>query len=626
MRSYKLEYLRFGNPKGGILRAGDPYLIMRDSNPVEPKDCPFNQLELLTNLHQLRYRSNQSDKDKLDIINELSDRIKRFFLEIEERGEYPIQIDLVLNANELGLIPFELILDEQRKPLFVYRDKPLILTRRIRQNYFISKGENWPTIPRVLFAYANPNYDGYHEVPSKGHKDSLLWALRNWMDETTFGKSDRTLKILENASIESLTDALEKANNKNRNGGAKKEKPFTHLHILAHGALIPDKVIANNAEYGVALYSENEKPTRFKEITDLLASLDNKPFVVSYMICDGANNINVLQHERNIVQVTHEIGVPIVLGSQLPLTFEGSVQIATDFYNGIFNGDDVRKAIHEVRCNLFEKKLGHDWLSFVSYVRLPEGYEDYLEENNLERELAALKNISKKSEAIIHHNSKNPDDYEEIIFCLKERIDKLEEQIQKVKRNNNRVGVYEENAGLLGSAHKRWAELVFHRNIALEKDVTASYDEQKLILNQAISWYKKAADYNLSHHWSIVQYLSLQTVLNPNFDAQYYWHAAMQSAINDSKKEKEIWAFGSLAELHLLSLSGDKAAKYKGLTDAVKSLVSRSKKANDGFPIESTRKQLERYVNWWTNENGFNVPPNRFDATELKKVFELLGK
>jgi hypothetical protein len=528
----------------------------------------------------------------------------------------------VLNANELGLLPFELLLDGAGGPCFASRERPVVLTRRIRQA-FIGQKEHWPTVPRVLFAYANPGYGHFPEVPWREHLDALAWALRPW---TGGGASDPghsgVLTELPDASFESLSQTLREADS---GSGGKTPRPYTHVHLLAHGALLPDPLIPNNPEYAVALCSADRQPTRFQQITSLLQGLERKPFVVSYMICDSANNFNPLREERNITQVTHEVGVPIVVGSQLPLTFSGSCQIVEGLYGGILNGRDVRSALHEVRCRLYEKKdTGHDWLSLVSYVRLPEGYEDYLEESVLVRELAALRTIGRRVDALLENPASTRDEYDEVIYTVRERIGVLEQQMSRIDALKIRRGVFEENAGLLGSAWKRLAELLFQRNRAGGEQAEASLRQQRDAMEMARDWYKRAADHNLSHHWSAVQYLSLQAVLSGELKEVHYWHAALQAATNDAVRENEIWAYGSLAELYLLDPAGDPDSSVQMAAGALRTLTVRARAAGDDFPVESTRKQLLRYIRWWTPEHGYALPV-RLGGTRIGRLIEALA-
>jgi hypothetical protein len=88
------------------------------------------------------------------------------------------------------------------------------------------------------------------------------------------------------------------------------------------------------------------------------------------------------------------------------------------------------------------------------------------------------------------------------------------------------------------------------------------------------------------------------------------------------KNAAECWAYGTLCELTLLGprLGGirdlDKAKANAAL------LVASARKANKAFAIESTHRQINRYVWWWTNEHGFfpGVKDLSQDARELLEV------
>jgi hypothetical protein len=43
-------------------------------------------------------------------------------------------------------------------------------------------------------------------------------------------------------------------------------------------------------------------------------------------------------------------------------------------------------------------------------------------------------------------------------------------------------------------------------------------------------------------------------------------------------------------------------------------LVQSATAAGESFPIESTRRQINRYICWWTNANGFF--PKRHDLCD----------
>jgi hypothetical protein len=50
---------------------------------------------------------------------------------------------------------------------------------------------------------------------------------------------------------------------------------------------------------------------------------------------------------RNVVEL-HRLGIPVLLASQLPFTMAGSVVMAREFYRYLLEGDDVRRALHDL--------------------------------------------------------------------------------------------------------------------------------------------------------------------------------------------------------------------------------------------------------------------------------------
>ena len=85
-----------------------------------------------------------------------------------------------------------------------------------------------------------------------------------------------------------------------------------------------------------------------------------------------------------------------------------------------------------------------------------------------------------------------------------------------------------------------------------------------------------------------------------------------------------IWAMGSLIELCLLaSLAGQNPliSEAKEVWAQMKQAVA-ALEPPDPFPIESTERQLRRYVGWWTTANGFF--PGRSDLAA--EAASLLGQ
>ncbi|MEN2282414.1 CHAT domain-containing protein [Algoriphagus sp. SE2] len=591
MQSILIEYLRFDDLATGVMMPDKSYLRLKASEPVGSVKITIGHKELLQKLYDLRYEVNFSQEEKKEKIIELSKLIKSFMADFSASEEEPIQIDLVLNPSELGLLPFELLLDDQDIPWFTKEDKKVILTRRIRQN-FIAKEEKWPIIPKVLFVYSNPTYGSFREVPWKEHRSFLKYALRSWITEDMDQNDENEVfTIIPNASLLDLKSKITEADNSG--------KPFTHIHVLAHGTEIIEPF---DREFGVALSNENNKPSKVEDFVTIFDELKIKPFTVTYCICDSGNFISPISGEKNIVHSTHKRGVPIVIGSQLPLSFGGAKVIVRDFYNSLLGGEDVRRAIHKTRCNLYTTlKETHDWMSMVAYVRLPEGYADYLLENNIKRELAALKTIRSNADKLIESQSGTIDDYDSLINDLNSRINILGIQIENDDKRDSQLSL--EMVGLMGSASKRLAEIYFYKSRLSDTDSLELRAQQRKCLEESQVWYKKASLSNLSHHWSLVQFISLHYVLTGEVLVKYATAAeiAIENAIIENPNE--VWAYGSRLELGLLLNQPESE-----LMETLKKLEDQAKKidSQDNFPLRSTHLQLMRYKEWWIADNEYS--------------------
>jgi hypothetical protein len=591
MESVLIEYLRLDNLDTAVLRGGDRYILAHKELPVKQVTTPVSQYELLKKLKEcLRYKSNISAEEKWKTIVEISGVIKPFFIDIAGFGYKNCQLDLVLSASELGLLPFELLLDDNQIPWFADAEKNIALTRRVRLGQ-MEKSLSWPFTPKVLFIYA---HGGFQEVPFERHQAAFDFALNKWGGTG----NDKVYKILAEPTFEVLSAEL-KANDE-------AGKQYTHVHLLAHGDLILDRDDPGDFEYGIKFGKGDSPTTNTLAIKELFESLAVKPFVVNYMICDGANFSNPLKADKNPVQVTHKAGVPMVLGSQYPLSMEGSVRITNKLYAALFNGNDIREILTDIRLDLFKKKEEHhDWISLVSYIRLPEGYSDYLYKVALTLEMQSLKSAKGKADILLLKKNVNDDDFLEVITSLKNSIAALEKKLDETGNDPRYQNETLENIGLLGSAFKRLAELYFIMRRVKNKETIA---DEKDALEQALQYYKKASERNLSHHWSLVQYISLDIVLNKELSDMDYWYTARKAANQAIAKNKDDeYAYGSLLELLFLgpvTLNQNEALIDKALTG----LVDACNKVKAGtYALETTWFQLNRYNTWWIPSNAYNI-------------------
>jgi hypothetical protein len=210
---------------------------------------------------------------------------------------------------------------------------------------------------------------------------------------------------------------------------------------------------------------------------------------------------------------------------------------------------------------------------------------------------------------------------------LRIRIDNLD-RFQIRHRGQTTGRVMSENLGLLGSAEKRLAELYFRR--AQLGDGQADWTRRaEEALGRARSWYEKGFVGNLSDHWTGVQALSLEAVLTGGIGRVGQWYAAMEAAETDSQREGEVWAFGSLAELYLLAPLAGQGSRLDDAGRQLDELARRMYQIGpDRFPVQSTKRQLERYVQWWTKGNGYfgRSPDLAGEASQLLEVLSRASK
>jgi hypothetical protein len=604
MQSLLLEFFRFHSLKTGIWRQGDPYLISTGTEcPVREFTSPMEHEDFLALIQDLRYQGNADGrKAALKKIGEIACNILGTdCLTAISSSISPLQLDLVVNPAEVAALPFEAATDTEGRPLFARDDRVVVLTRRVRHG-FAETGVHWPASPRFLYAWAAP--PGVGNVPSHEHEMALRSALEPWLpvqqgSSSTPDSSD-VLWTLGEVTLRKLQEACRTA--------VEKKKPFTNVHLLAHGYPVGE---APKQHFGIALRGEDGDlhAVTPDELKNALAPLVGHTVVVTLATCDAANLTNTITSKRSIAHELHELGFPIVAASQFPLTVPGSTLMIETFYGALLAGKDVRVALHETRVALYKSQhqFGHDWASLVGYARLPEGYADHLLDVMLDSMLASLKMMQGCSDQLVTQGDQNPMAFDRVEQQLRRRIETLIEFLKGAEETGRR-GVLEENLGLLGSAEKRRAELCFVRSGLGEE----AHWKQRMreALKRSRAWYRQGYKCNLSHHWTGVQCLSLEAVLDGRIANPGLWYAALTAAEDDkgNKNPKQvIWALGSLAELHLLAPLAGQSSRANEATDVLAEMKTRvgAFEDRDTFPLESTERQFRRYVTWWTTANGF---------------------
>lgn len=620
MKSLLVEFYRYGKNESGMLRAGDYYLVATGQEPVAQVEMPIGHVELVDYLDALRYEDGGERERRDEALTKLAEIVAEILgpPTTAAPGTAALQLDLVTNPAELSALPFEAALGADGMPLFAAADPTVVLTRRVRRGFHGSRVAWW-TRPRVLFVTAAPGAGG--RVPAEEHLSALREALNPWTEPLrdlpqAVPDERRVLTIVERASLTAIHRACADA--------ADEGRPFTHVHVLAHGTQIGDGL---RARFGLELYSaQGDRPERVsaEQLCEALGPIDRSPVVVTLAACDAGNQVNSIGGGASVAHALHRTGVPIVIASQLPLTFAGSITLTREFYRRCLAGDDVRTALHAARTALHaqRERIGHDWASVVAYVELPEDYTDRLHEVALQAEWASLETVHVWSDHLINHHTENPDLVGVVIQRLAQRIDNLQ-RLLTMPGYQRLAGTREENLGLLGSAEKRLAELHF-REARLGTDRDAALAQTHAALERAHGRYAEAFRRNLSHHWTGVQQLSLEAVLTGRISRIGQWYAAHEAAEANTDNPDEVWAYGSLAELHMLAAKAGQAPQTERARTALIALAQRVRASGCGrFPIDSTRRQLRRYVDWWTSENGF-FGGNADLAAEAGELLEVL--
>jgi hypothetical protein len=589
--SLLVQILRFGGDTG-VIRANDPYLVARGDEVAEEYRMELDHEEFLDYLDDLRYVRAIPDAERRGALDKVAGTITRM-LAVQPRPR-ALQVDLVINAKELAALPFEAVNGADGRPLLVRREPTVELTRRVR-GAFRGRTPRWPAKPHVLLISSAPE----EPVPLEAHEHAMRTALTPWI-EPLEGYPDavpderHVLTVLDQATLASIADACREATT-----------PFSHVHVLAHGTEVAH---GERKRFGLRLWADHGREAAdvtADQLVEALGAGSALPTVVSVTACDSADVGSTIVSGSSVAHALHAAGVPVVVASQFPLTFDGSTLMVETFYGWLLAGADVRDAIHRTREELYRRRhtTGHDWMSLVAYVQLPEGYIDHLLDVRLQAELASLQTAQLWADHLARRPTGSAEVFEDVAGRLRDRIANLERWAAHAERMG-RSDLLEENHGLLGSAHKRLAELYFCRAGTVEHP-ERSLERSRRELEKSRVWYARAFAGNFSAHWLGVQQLSLEAVLHGAISQPWQWHAALQAArVACETAPDEVWGCGSRAELHLLAPYAGEGRQLEEAERALSELADRRPEV-DSFPVESTARQLRRYATWWTAPNGF---------------------
>jgi tetratricopeptide (TPR) repeat protein len=630
--SFSLHLVRSGAAHNQLASPLTPYVGLCGRFGVSTVHLPWEQRELEREVSRLRYTRAGADvsaderqytlrrlgEQVGEVLGGLSGLAAELALAEARAGdEGMVHLRLRTWGNELAAVPFEIAVapagvpGEGRRVALKSR-APVCLTREVIGAHTVPVV--WDRPVRVLYAWAAP---ADSTVPFEANLDALREAVSQlvpWKSDADerLAELQGVLTVLPFASLEDIERACA-------------ERAYTHVYLLAHG-------VASAAEgqmrYGIALHRRPREPearvVTGQELAIALGahraggSIRPMPSVVTLAVCDGGAQGSVVAPGGSVAHALHEQGVAWVVASQFPLHFEASVDLARIWMGELLRGTDPRWAVQRLRSALaLRYGTTHDWGAILAYAAFPDDFAAQAE-RFLRRQLKArVRAMEKSAQERAAKDRKNPR-LAEFLQGLMARIDEAYTDAERALgvpsqqrfdsgqrddelRHRQERALRAEFLGLWAAATKR---------LGLAFEDAGASDRARACFEAALKRYHEAASFEVAQHWPLVQYLSLGVVLGRPPPARV-WKAAMSAAITaieGSDPQEAMWAYGSLAELYLLSskLPGDDWPFYEqdggNLRDKLLQAIGELRRRlppDDPFPLRSTRDQFARYASHW---------------------------
>ncbi|WP_395740586.1 CHAT domain-containing protein [Prosthecobacter sp.] len=659
MRSITLEILRHGPPHNQLLSPLTPYLALCESHAATTVTVPFEHAQFLQRLRALSYELPDAIRvfqleDTGREMGALLAKIPSLIAEISQcctagNGKL-LHLRMIVSASELAQLPFELMISHNGFPgegraLVLQTNQPVCLTREVRQSSCVSPEWNREgRRPRILFVAASP--PGVDAVPLESHLLALRAAIDPWVfhpdDETKASdKIAEHLVVLPQATIEQIREQC-------ATGG------FSHVHILAHGLAKSDPTTGERS-YGLALHDSRDPAGR--NIVDgktLARTLRTDressfapadPLVVTLASCNAGTVGSVMSFAgagASVAHALHAEGIPVVIASQFPLSFRGSVMMVETLYGGLLKGDDPRELMHDLRGQLHGAiPETHDWASLVLYAALPARFERQLASFKVDQAhwqvRAALNHVdwlitqgrgrkgTTETDAPGEEKKISPADEQEgekrvevakrrlrdLAQCAKAEIDEAAspappkrdfEEWARARRHYSRI------SGFISAAEKRHSELVLKKH-----KVPGKRDSNRIkqMLVRSMDAYWDSFFYDRSKVWALVQHIYVQCILEPHLDGreaplpserspELLWDTALNASLADLQAEgslDQLWARDNLLELRLLH------GHFKNKKIDVKNAASRQRK----LEMSGSAREHIRAIRGITGGKGFDL-------------------
>lgn len=636
IRDIRLEFLRSGPAHNQLLSPLTPYLALCGADGPVSVHLPFEHRQLLSRLARLRYEIDGAPvaaSQRAAELEELGAAIGRALGGIPElvsalraaRAETGrlANIQLKVSAYELSLVPFELTLAPADSS---GSSAPLLLHTLTGMTREIRRGEplvsEWNRPPRILYAFASP--PDLPAVPAQGHLDALRRAIDPWIairdtDEERVDEVEKMLTVLADASVRRISEACRGAD-------------YTHVHILAHGAPVAG---SDERRFGLVLaadHADGHVVVDGESLALALRSLDSggaprrPPTVVTLATCDSGNAGSVLTPGGSIAHELHAQDIPWVVASQFPLWMRASDIAVETLYRGLLEGHDPRWVLHALRQRLRIELPGtHDWASIVAYAAIAPDLEAQVGRFRSRQIKARMEIGFARMDRLVGVDAAPGDqaargdrtqveaELEQLGRRIRRDMDSWcrEQAAQRDPRERA------ERLGMAAASEKRIAIVHAHRSKeAGDKDDRASREAYR----KSRRLYKAALKAEPTNHWVLTQFLSMAAtpalagssddLERLRRDYGNWWRVARQLAhwqLDSAAAGERVWAHGTLAELELLAAVyaddfGDdqKEAARRIVAEHCSELCRLS--TTDDFPVQSTRRQFQRYVEHWKQD------------------------
>ena len=430
---------------------------------------------------------------------------------------------------------------------------------------------------------------------------------------------------------------------------------YTHVHILSHGVPAPK---GDDERFGLALHDRvNPAQTDIVDGERLAKALRPprrdgrtgfaRPVIVTLAACNAGNPGEVTSPGASIAHALHAEGVPLVVASQFPLSFAGSVIMTRVLYRGFLTGEDPRQLLVYLRRELLTQcPEAHDWASIVAYASFPQKFDELLANMQLWQTF-------RRFEAAINHIDRPQAPDEKIWDNEMKRVEEARRRfdllLDKAKESaNGKKPEHQDESkvsGIVASAEKRIAELRWRMAVAWnrenperppdkdpeELDLKDEIDVRDGLLNSR-KFYEETFKRNRSQVWALVQVLALTAVVrkwNPEPEHERSvarWELARRFSEEElglGNPERLSWANANLMELYILAsvFPETEIAAEEAQSKAIKyAMAFRSVTELKSVNLHSTRRQMLRYINFFRKVNEDMQPA----ADLAEKVLKIL--